>query len=144
MVIVNVFASSCGYLHIDIDNEVHPDYYPYIAEYKELKQRYLGTSDIKYNISYVFEELPGSRVGECRSRGNQRTVVVDPRFWQLGGDNISDFRYCLRKMVFLHEMGHCDLDRGHTDDPDSLMQTYITSFDFCQNETSYLEELFLQ
>jgi len=85
--------------------------------------------------------------GFCRSSENgSREVVVDRNFWNSAGP-------LQQELVVYHELGHCVLGLGHTDDLDdrgnctSIMHSTVN---FCEESfnsmtrSDYLDELFSQ
>lgn len=108
------------------------DYYEY---YQDLKLKYIN-KDIRPNISIYFKSLERPSVGRCVVYySGDRYIEIDPKHWY-------NSTKTERWIIFLHEMGHCDLNRGH-DDPETVMQSYVVDLlKFTDNEEYFVEELF--
>ena len=135
LILISLINSGCGTLYYDIVPERDPELIPYLEEYIDLKYEYTGESEIE-NVSLFFVELYGNTAGQCRRMGDQYAIGIDHSKWQIMSN-------CERRILFLHEMGHCDLKRGHVEHESLMQDTIQLSLGFCTNEEPYLEELFL-
>jgi len=146
-----IFLSSCGQLKGLTDkihdpknknprkhNTTDPVFEPYIAEFES----YYGNNitDIPIN----FGTLEGRRVGVCYTwSSGYREIEIDKKQWEK--ELTEDQKYAL----IFHELGHCELGRGHKDDlredmcPSSLMN-WILVRDGCVKiyKKEYFEEMF--
>lgn len=114
---------------------------PYLQSYKQDKAKYTGSQEINENILFVISKIenkPGKEViGQCIRYENGALVVkIDSAFFDKGID-------CAIKLVFYHEMGHCDLGLKHTEHV-SIMSAKIKHIfkKFCKNEDVYIKRLF--
>ncbi len=97
---------------------------------------------VPHFIAIHFEDdLPNNAIGDCNMlRGEVR---IKKSYW-LNHSNT------LRKVLILHELGHCDLNEDHRDEPSywdtgcpaSIMHPYIMQ-DYCfvSHEHYYISEL---
>lgn len=110
----------------------------YYEDYIDLKFYYTGIANTR-PINIVFESLIYPRVGTCLyGQKDGWTIKIDPVYWFYTARGVD------REILFLHEMGHCDLDRSHTINK-SIMEPYLLSNVEYNNDTEYyLRELFLQ
>ena len=94
--------------------ETHPELRPFLARYDKLKRAALGEG-VRADVRVVFSrnamsKRPGE--GEAPFFGwcepLTRTVFIDRGPWEdVAGHAL------FRESVVFHELGHCDLDRGH-------------------------------
>ena len=91
-----------------------------------------------------FQTLKAPTVGECVRGGGMPLIYLDPDFW----DNSYDWK---REQLMFHELGHCILDRPHTDQkledgcPISIMDPYVIGEScYLSHRNYYFEELFNQ
>lgn len=100
-------------------------------EILEYYHRFESTYNVKIdNIPANFVKLEEPILGTCNIyNGGAREILVDVRSW----DQMSDLS---RELLVFHELGHCYLERGHTDEtvtspdgdiPKSIMSTWILS-----------------
>lgn len=115
---------------------------PAFDEYIDLYISLKG-SGFNYDIPIGFSKLDGNVIGLCTRWSNgYRQIQVDFNFWN---DPATTFNQ--RKSLILHELGHCDLNRNHTQDkfpsgwPKSLMYPYNLGY-LDNMESYYFIELF--
>jgi len=116
---------------------IDTEFQPLVNEYKKLKIERTGV-DIKNSITILFHTLPTPIIGICYwlSDGS-REIFIDPKFWY--SQTTSDLD---RKILLFHELGHCDLNREHSD-PLSIMESYhIGGYRFSLDAHYYINELF--
>lgn len=89
------------------------------------------------SISIEFGETDEGQGAVCRKPAiGARHIVVNERVWR----QLIDLK---QAMLILHELGHCALDREHSNHSKSVMaQPLPGSGDFDQNYDAYLNELF--
>jgi hypothetical protein len=123
-VISFILLSACGkpIRHVDPRSVsgVHPEFVPYVETYLSHKGGALN-----YDIPIGFTDLKDNTVGMCTRWSNgYRQIEVDQEYWDYASDNE-------RSSLIAHELGHCDLNRGHSDDWNSIMYPYnIGSLNF--------------
>ena len=120
------------------------DYVNNFAEDAEYYGHKLNMNDIivrllEVPIEYQNKKDDGLRtLGVClKSEIKTPYIYIDPERWQ----TLSDIK---RKMLVYHELGHCKLNRKHTDQQyKSIMGPVMrTNKDLEDNEDYYIEELF--
>jgi len=107
--------SGCGFWPI-IEDEVDPEFQPYIHQYLVYKSQFTGHNALYEDINVVFSDLAGRRMGECviSSVRDKRIIRIDPGYWNILNETE-------REILIVHEMGHCDLSiYDHI--PESIMQ----------------------
>lgn len=113
---------------------VDPVFAPYVNEYIAHKG-----AGLYYDIPIQFAELNGNTVGVCtRWSTGERQIQIDREYW----DNWLDEGE--RREVIAHELGHCDLNRGHVahaNPATSIMDPYVFSL-LPSNYANYMVELF--
>ena len=132
--------------------------YGEFAKYKQDFERYgkRFRRDPDFNAANVrivfnngqFEEGSASSkstIGGMCSRGSdgRHTIYINRSLWGRISDNY-------RRMIIFHELGHCRLNRGHSNKLDdngaqkSLMHEhlFISESYFAKREEQYIEELF--
>ena len=128
---------------VDIDSELAP----YFIIFQEEASNH--GLNIDYESSNVSAEIiqidEGSVAGTCSTNGHDlRHITIDQSFWNRASP-------LLREMVIFHELGHCILGRGHSEDQfdngicRSIMRSglgdCIDAYS-ATNRTYYIEELF--
>ena len=128
---------------VDIDSELAP----YFIIFQEEASNH--GLNIDYESSNVSAEIiqidEGSVAGTCSTNGHDlRHITIDQSFW----DRASPL---LREMVIFHELGHCILGRGHSEDQfdngicRSIMRSGLVDCIDAYSATNrpyYIEELF--
>ncbi len=115
---------------------VNPVFQPYIAQYLSYKG-----SSLSYDIPIQFADLNGSTVGLCtRWSTGERQIEIDYDYWTYSFDENDKLE------TIIHELGHCDLNRGHESAmvdgaPVSLMYPYVFSL-LTEDISRYMKELF--
>lgn len=81
----------------------------------------------------------GEVVGECNSVGyGYDTISIDTDFW-------NSSNAATRLVLVEHELGHCILDEGHSNDPDAIMYpivNYPAAYYNSQDWSGMLSQLF--
>ena len=103
--------------------------------YLDDKETYLGTREHR-KITIVFRSLSDDAVGVCKiTPFIKREINIDPEYWY-------SINPAERQILFYHEMGHCDLNRDHSE-PYSIMEpSLFGTFRFLNNKEYYLKEFF--
>lgn len=108
-----LLLSACGKFEANKNYSVDPAFVPYLGLYTYYKGRGLD-----YQISMNFSDLPGDMAGVCtRFDNGYRRILIDKEYWNASVES-------LRISLIAHELGHCDLNRGHSNDPYSIMYEY--------------------
>lgn len=111
---------------------------------EEAAKRNLSIDLNELEVTAVIENITESGVaGTCQYGLHVHHVTIDKPFW----DRSSSL---LREMVVYHELGHCVLGRGHTEDDNngnclSIMNSGTTDCTVRYTQTNrdyYLDELF--
>lgn len=114
-----------------------------LQQYVNVYLSYKG-SQLGYDIPMQFADLPYPVVGLCTMWSNgYRQLQIDRTYWANADEDA-------RQQVIFHELGHCDLDRGHIatyrSSPYSDWQTSIMNpyaFELQPDRLSYyIPELF--
>jgi len=127
-------------------NEVDRALWPYFEAFEEAAERYNLNIDLEQlDITGVIEEIPEEGVaGTCQHGLHIHHVTIDINFWNQFSSN-------RKEMVVFHELGHCVLGRGHTEEEDdngsclSIMNSGTSGCNVLYNKTNktyYLQELF--
>jgi len=125
-----------GYVYSD------PSLEPHVRAYSEFKSEYLGQEKSNYPIFFEFDDLNEPTLGRCyrpkdpQFVNNGRVIILDKPFW----DNAS---YYKREELIFHELGHCDLNRGHTETPEIMYAYTLNSEFYKRNRETLIEFLFL-
>lgn len=126
---------------------VDPALWSYYADFEsEASRRGLDIDLVEMRISGDFEDIEGEHIaGQCAyGRFTPGAVTIDTEFWRAASGRF-------REMVVFHELGHCALFRGHSEETlnngacASIMRSGNGSCrDNYNNLTrsSYLDELF--
>ena len=136
---------------VDLNDRTYPGVdealWTYFARYEqEATARGIEVDLVAANITGVIEELSEDNVaGQCNySSQSPNHVMVDESFWNSAPDRIREF-------VVFHELGHCDLLRGHREGTNpngtciSIMRSGLEDCDDNYNSftrATYLDELF--
>lgn len=127
-----------------IDAGLQEYYDSFVAE---AESRNIILPDSILNIKLIFTDISNSNIlGQCNYNMDAPDVVQIDRFhWRTFDNETKEF-------VVFHELGHCVLDRGHTDTVDSrgdctsLMHSSVglCGFEFSgEKRTKYIDELFM-
>jgi len=91
---------------------VDPELWPYFQRYEEeAKARGIEVDLNAKGISGSIQDIEGQNVaGQCSFSSHfPNHVTIDIDFWERYSDRTKEF-------VVFHELGHCDLLRGHRED----------------------------
>lgn len=130
-----IFTVGCG-KSIQIDNEL---------------MSYVKTFESKYNVKISSDVQFGKTtlpvVGYCEDNGFSKSIVINK-------EEFDKFTSLQKENLMLHELGHCELNRNHTEEterfeyysvPKSLMYPYVfNSFQikaYSSDKEKYLAEL---
>ncbi len=85
----------------------------------------------------ISQENETYTLGQCfRAVGAVPRIQIDSKSWP-NMDMMS------KTLLIYHELGHCILNRNHSDDPKSVMYPYLLNpYDFIQDHETILNELF--
>lgn len=135
---------------LNVDNlYIAPELQPYFDLFEEeaAARGYDYDLDEENLEGYLLRITEDDVVGQCNYNSDRpNRVTIDLGFWR----RASSFD---REMVVFHELGHCVLGLGHTDDanPDgtcvSIMHSGLGDCELDYNDvnrTTYLDELFSQ
>lgn len=123
-----------------IKNDVRFNYHKRL--FQEYSVRYGNHFISVKDMSIQFGDMPNKHtVGYCQTT-SPRHIVIDREYWERCPTNE-------KETLILHELGHCVLDRDHTEKPqkgtcpDSIMNpSNIPSECYEILKTKYLKELF--
>lgn len=118
--------------------QIHSDFLPYLDLYLQEKGRPLYYLELSIKYANLGHEV----IGSCTKyrKGDVRVVEFDLDCWMQANEN-------KKTSLFFHEMGHCDLDRGHLNDLDnsgfavSFMREVNEPFDYSRL-LYYFNEMF--
>lgn len=116
-----LLITSCGpFKALDSINSESHEFNSYIDTYIEMKYRHTGIDSAQHLIVIRFATLPYPVLGHCIRPQNDsmRTIEIDTTSWH----SMSTER---REALIFHELGHCDLDKGHNDFKPDLMNTHL-------------------
>lgn len=139
LILSALWLTACGQgFHTQSDPRtiagVNPIFTPYVKMYIDYKGK-----DINYDIPIQFAILSGNTVGLCtRWSSGERQIEIDQDYW----DNYLDEGE--KREVIAHELGHCDLNRGHVIrayPATSIMDPYVFSLS-PSTYANYMMELF--
>jgi len=126
---------------------IHPEMRSYFVEFeKEANRRGLNFEAELNLLNTSFADIPQSGVaGQCRWHSSQPNLVtIDTPFWNNANES-------LREWVMFHELGHCILDRDHSEAENQngiCLSIMASGTGSCQSEYNannkefYLDELF--
>lgn len=113
---------------------INPIFQPIVTEF----ERDYGQQIRTMRIDFDYNMGPGV-VGYCHIAESPRRISINPAYW----DSFTDAQ---KKQTLYHELGHCELNRKHVQDPNSIMFPYTyndyMAEDWNANPDEYLEELF--
>lgn len=134
IILLTLFMTACGHFYPTGPSIIDPELQPYYDLYIEHKETYTGFGN-SAKVNMRFNILPGQYIGRCWKYSNgYRLIEIDRLFWSTASEKD-------REVLIFHELGHCDLNRGHVEN--SIMRPYhLNGYIFSQNETLYLQELF--
>ena len=146
LLVLSVVIVSCNDDGLDYDN-VNPELQPYIDRFVEeaaLRDIVIDIDDELFE-AHIGTILESGVLGQCRLTpdGEQQIVIHSPYWNQI--DDID------KEYVVFHELGHCLIGRGHTNETDidgncaSIMQTgegACNKFYTLSNREELINELF--
>ena len=127
--------------------DIHPEMRSYFIEFEnEANKRGLNFEAELNQLNTKFADIPENGVaGQCRWHSSQPNLVtIDTPFWNNASQS-------LREWVMYHELGHCILDRGHSEAQNQnglCLSIMASGTGNCQsvynsdNKEYYLDELF--
>lgn len=134
---------SCGK---DDNSNIHPSLQRHFDNFaEEAAERGLEVDYGELGLEAGFATLSSGIIGQCqRNEDMPNIVTVDRVFWL-------EFTELEKERVIFHELGHCILNRGHTDgvrDDGTCESIMATSVQTCNSNYSietreeYFDELF--
>lgn len=128
------FIWGCGHLKDNHD----PKLYQYALDFQADAYRYHKPITLLRMNSIKYGDLGGEQIGECevfswsRLRRYSYNITID-REW---AKTAPDWK---QKIVVYHEMGHCELHRGHTHNESFMLEMYTAeSWIYMQNHWDYM------
>ena len=109
----------------------HDDFQPYV----ELFVTEAWAQGIAVDVSDItvsFESLEPPVIGVCYT--GYKHIKIDPKW--------NDMGHMRRLTLMFHELGHCALGRGHTDELSIMRPILLSPYTVLLNEDELLEELF--
>lgn len=85
----------------------------------------------------IFQKLPDSLAICAVSKSGDKKIIINTDYWKSASDT-------KRVYILFHEIGHCDFDMDHTDDPDHFMYYGVDEHQlemFKKNFKSVVKEL---
>lgn len=107
------------------------------TEFKPYIERYEGHkgSDIR-GMSIIFMSIESPTIGTCwKNNLGYRKIEIDPKFWFRSSDGD-------RELLLFHELGHCDLGRGHASLNSIMVPSHFGASLYLSNKDYYISELF--
>jgi hypothetical protein len=144
IIISTILLGACGRFHLVEGIWYYPEELtPHIEEYLTQREHYLGNESFKYVITFGFYELPDGILGRCKTEASSKfndvhvtkVIMIDREGWE-GLD------YLDREELIFHELGHCDLDKKHTEHL-SIMYPYHIGYHYETDREAMIGELFL-
>jgi hypothetical protein len=166
IMMASVLLTGCGVMS-DTQKilNVHPAAQPYVARFEQMHGQRID------NLEVVFRPIEGNVLGYCQQGtevnysdlGLKKTereivlIVIDSTYWDPNDslDNYSDVvnpytnrsarqvEAADREELMFHELGHCILDRPHTNSRASIMYPYhLGGSNYMNYYSSYVSELF--
>lgn len=141
--LVFLLLSSCGDRNFSPMLRVEFEYEKYVKIFEEESNKTNNHVEVKNLIVTSVSEIGGTIIAQCGKYWlPSPKITVSKKMW----DTLNETE---KEMVFLHELGHCLLDRQHYDaltdigDPASLMAPFIFSpLTYLNNKEYYIKELF--
>ena len=131
-----LFLTSCAIPFESSNTQIDVEFLPYLNTYRQYKLTYLKTDYIS-NIDIIFFSLNPPTIGTCKFKPNgEKLIKIDPVYWFFGSTSTQ------KELLLLHELGHCDLDRDHSDASSIMEKSIPFEFDYVPNKSYYLEEFF--
>ncbi len=96
---------------------VDPLLLPFTKSFAKEALRFSGRSYSDTPTTTVFEELPKGIAGQCDHRDGH--IAINKTYFQ-------KIPYYLRELLVFHELGHCILNRRHSDRPGAIMYFRLT------------------
>ena len=162
-----VFLTNCGFIPALDHQEKGPEFrrqfsvsnsvfLPFINEFEENARKELGQKDFKVvNVPINFGDTENKEfVGVCFKYSNgEKEILIKKEWWDgFGGDSKNSLAQ--KRSLIFHELGHCVLNRKHTNDlvdkddhkiKVSLMHSsIIPGREFLEFHDEYIHELFTQ
>jgi len=134
-----LLITSCG--AFKAPNFIHSEsieFDSHIDTYLESKLEYLGTNQSYRHILIRFASLEYPTLGRCiRPHDDSlRTIEIDSASW-------AAMSHARREALIMHELGHCDLDKGHTyTAPNVMTPNLIGGVYYFNNRSSLLYKFF--
>lgn len=142
---------------------VHPEAQPYVSRFEQISGSRID------NLEVVFRPIDGNVIGYCqqstevkysdlglkRTETEQVLIVIDSDYWDpndsldnysavvVGSRSARQLKAADREELMFHELGHCILNRPHTNSTSSIMYPYhLGGGGYLANYSMYVSELF--
>ena len=95
----------------------HPAFLPYIEKYLSIKRDFTGQGELDYPVKILFYRADSevwrqaSRLAEIQGAAS---TILSSKHILINYDAWMTFPETKKEMYIFHELGHADLDRGHT------------------------------
>lgn len=135
-VIICFLLASCGRQKDVVPAEVESTYRLFVE-----KAEHYGSKLKSRSLQIYFINTPKNEVAQCEKNSDLALIRISPAIWKSASSDS-------REMILFHELGHCLLDRDHTDGyvegrPRSIMHSYgVNSKHFGEHKEDYFRELF--
>lgn len=117
---------------------IDPELKPYLEQYVKLKMQYTG-NPYHRRMSIVFYSGTTPEIGNCTISDFGRKVGIQKEFWYDPYTLESD-----RLTLFLHEMGHCDLNLEHSTEYGIMNELHMDGINYEVAPDYYLKKFFLE
>lgn len=120
---------------------IQPEVAPYVQTFNTYAETFIPgfkmpPMDIGLGTTTLLPHDDGRVVGFCDIWGPRLLVVLDRKYWEVSDD-------LEREELVFHELGHCVLNRGHTEDIMSMMYpSSLASNLYAPYRRRYIQELF--
>ena len=122
-----------------IDANTHPEFLPYIEEYLSIKKAFTGQEGFDDPVKILFYRSESevwrqvSRLATKFTFQGAASAVLESKRVFVNYDAWVTFPETTRELTIFHELGHIDLERGHTPrETASIMNPFYTQSLFLQ------------
>lgn len=106
--------------------KVDPELVPYVAEYKNLLDKYCETKQYNTSNFYSIKLLPkmeADHIGVCYRKFNGYKIEINGEWWNTASEDD-------RKQLIFHELAHCLIDKDHVEDQTNYMNPFFVSLKY--------------